>query len=73
MEADSGDSAAVHFGDGQFVAVDVRLVAAHGDATEARGEEAADGLVRAVGEFDTGLLGEVVEVEQAVDLDIAAA
>ena len=39
-----------------------------------RGEQVpGHGLVRALGQIDAGLLGEVVQVQQAVDLDLAAA
>ncbi len=73
VDADPGDPAAVHHRDGDGVAVDPGFVADGGDAAELGGEEAADGLVGAVGEFDTGLVGEVVQVQQTVDLDVAAA
>ena len=73
VDADPGDAAAVHLGDGEVVAVDRALVADRGDPAELGGEEAGDRLVRAVRELDPGLVGEVVQVEQTVHLDVAAA
>ena len=43
-----------------------------GRRPSAADDEAGDGLVRAVGQLEAGLVLEVVEVEQPVDLDVAA-
>ncbi len=50
----------------------LRRLAVCGQVAE-RGEQVArHRLVRALGQFEAGLLGELVQVEQAVDLQLAA-
>ena len=46
-------------------------VAHRGQRAERGQDVARDGLVRALGQLEAGLLGELVQVEQAVDLDVA--
>ena len=43
-----------------------------GEVAEPVHDEAGHGLVRSLGQYQAGLLGEVVNVEQAIDLDNAA-
>src|SRR5580704_5231253 len=71
-DPDPGDAPPVELGHGQLAAGHLDRLALAGQVAE-RGEQVArHGLVRALGELDPGLLGEVVQVEQAVDLQFAA-
>src|SRR5215470_319804 len=69
-DLDLGDPAAVKLGHGQPGAVQLRRFARLRQVPERGQQVAGHGLVRAVRQFDAGLLGEVVEVHQAVDLDL---
>src|SRR6516165_1040918 len=72
-DAEAGDAAAVEFGHGDRMAGYLHTVPGGRQVAE-RGEDVArDGLVGPFGEFDPGLLVELVQVEQPVDLDLAAA
>ena len=61
------DAATVEFGDLEAVRTGYDLIADLGNITELRDHEARDGLVRALRKADTSLLGEVLDVEQAVN------
>src|SRR3954452_104914 len=71
-DADACDPAAVHLPDLQPDAVDLHRVTGSGQPAELRHEATGNRLVRPVGQFVPGGLGELVEVEQTVDLDVTA-
>jgi hypothetical protein len=61
-DAEPGYPAAVHLGHGDRVPADLHLIA-HGRDLAQDGEDVAcHGLVRAFGELDPGLLGELIQV-----------
>jgi len=67
----AGDAAAVHFRHRDPVAGDLDRVARRRQFAERREHVARDGLVGSLRQPDRGLLGELVQVEQAVHLDFA--
>src|SRR5260370_41946201 len=68
-----GDPSAVQLGHGQPAAGDLHGLALAGQVAERGQQVARHGLVRALGQLDPGLLGELVQGQQAVDLELAAA
>jgi hypothetical protein len=72
-DPEPGDAAAVHFGHRDPVAVHLDRLPDSGDLAQAGQDEAGRGLIRPLRQVDPRLLGELVQVEQAVHLDLAAA
>src|SRR5215472_9148081 len=70
-DLDPGDPPAVEFGHGQPVPVQVGRLAGLRQVAERGEQESGHGLIGPVRQFDAGLLGEVVEVHQAVHLKFA--
>ena len=70
-DQEAGDAAAVHLGHRDRVTGDLDRVARRRELAERREHEARDGLVGPFRQPDRGLLGELVQVEQAVHLDLA--
>src|SRR5580698_312851 len=70
---DPGDAPPVQLGHRQLPARDFHRLALAGQVPEGGQQIASDGLVRALGQLNAGLLGEVIQVQQAVDLQLAAA
>src|SRR6516165_433600 len=64
---DPGDAPAVQLHHGQLGAGDLHRLPLAGQVAEGGEQVAGHGLVRALGQVDPGLLGEIVQVEQAVD------
>src|SRR5260370_494003 len=71
-DLDPGDPAPVQLGRGQLVTVGVHVIADRRQLAEAGDHVARHGLVRSLGQLDPGHLGELVQVEQAVHLQLAA-
>ncbi len=71
-DPEPGDPAPVHLGDGDPVVGDLHRRAHRGHLAEAGEHKAGRRLVGALGQVDPGLLGELVQVEQAFHLDLAA-
>src|SRR5215470_10802180 len=72
-DPDLGDPAAVQLGHGQPAPVELGRLPGLRQVTECGHEVAGHRLVRAVRQLDPGLLSEVVQVHQPVDLDLACA
>ena len=70
--ADARGAAAVELGDGEGATVDDDALAHLGEPAEIGHDEAGHGLVRPLGQLEADLVREVLDVEQAVDLDLAA-
>ena len=67
-DADPGDATAVEFGDRQQVPGDLDGGSDARQLAQGRDDVAGDGLVRSVGQLHAGLVVEVLEVEQAIDV-----
>src|SRR5215470_4645408 len=68
-----GDPPSVQLGHGQLAAGDLHRLPLARQVAERGQQVARHRLVRALGQLDPGLFGELVEVQQAVDLELAAA
>src|ERR1700722_5357267 len=71
-DPDPGDPAPVELGDGEPPAGHHGRLAGLRQVAQRGQQVARHRLVRSLGQLDAGLLGEVAQVEQAVDLDLAA-
>src|SRR5215831_5661226 len=71
-DPDSRDAAGVHLGHGQPVPVHLDGIPHHRQLAELREHVAGHRLVRPLRQAHPGLLGELVQVQQAVHLDLAA-
>ncbi len=71
LDLDASDPSAVELDHREHVTVEAGGLADRRDMAELLDDVAGDGLVRAVGKDQAGLVLEVVEVEQAVDLELA--
>src|SRR5712692_950621 len=70
-DPDPGDTAAIHLGDGQPAPGDLHRLMVGGQLAKRGQHVARDGLVGTFREHDPGLLGELIEVQQAVHFDLA--
>src|SRR5215469_18590619 len=66
------DAPAVQLGHGEPVAVDLHLGANAGQLPERGEHKAGHGLVGPLGQVHAGLLGELIQVQQPVDLELTA-
>src|SRR5215204_4353291 len=68
-DADSRRAASLNLDHLQLVAIHLDKVTVRREPAKSVHDEASCGLVRAIGQRDTGLILEVLDIEQAIDFD----